>query len=46
MDLFKEIEEKFGADLITYSTLIKGFCTLDRRKDGLELLKKMIQNKT
>lgn len=44
MDLFKEIEEKFGADLISYSTLIKGFCSLNKRRDGLELLKKMIQN--
>lgn len=24
--LFKEIDERFGADLISYSTIIKGLC--------------------
>ena len=46
VSLFREIEGNFGADLISYSTLIKGYCVANRRKEGLELLKKMILNQS
>jgi len=40
--LFKEIEQAFGADLVSYSTIIKGFCNNSRKVEALEYVKKML----
>lgn len=43
--LFKEIERVFGADLISYSTLIKGLCYNERKKEAFEYLKELMCSK-
>lgn len=43
--LFNEIEQKFRLDLISYSTLVKGFCKANKRPKALDLIKKMIDSK-
>lgn len=43
--LFEEIEKNFGADLISYSTIIKALTSNDRKVVALEYLKKMIKSK-
>ncbi|MCC6448005.1 MAG: hypothetical protein IT215_04905 [Chitinophagaceae bacterium] len=45
MKLFEEIENSFGADLISYSTIIKALCHCNRKILALEYLKKMIKSK-
>lgn len=40
--LFKEIEKFFKADLISYSTMIKGLCTSNRKEEGFGFIKKML----
>ena len=42
--LFREIEESFGADLVSYSTIIKGFCGASRKTEAFELLQKMFES--
>ena len=41
-DLFNLIEEKFGADIISYSTIIKALCSVDEKKKALKYIKEMI----
>lgn len=43
--LFEEIEHSFGADLISYSTIIKALCHSNKKAVALEYLKKMIKSK-
>jgi len=40
--LFKEIEKLYGADLISYSTIIKGLCQAEKKNEALEYIKKMM----
>ena len=40
--LFKEIDSTFGADLVSYSTIIKGICSGPNKVDALEYVKKML----
>lgn len=42
--LFEEIETNFKADIISYSTIIKGLCQFERKKEALECMKGMINN--
>lgn len=44
LQLFHEIEQLFGADLITYSTIIKGLCVAERKREAMNLLKQMLRN--
>ena len=44
LDLFNEIDDFFTADLISYSTIIKGLCNGNRKKLALDYVKKMIVN--
>lgn len=43
-DLFNEIESVFKADVISYSTIIKGLCQSEKKKEALECMKSMITN--
>ena len=43
-NLFEEIENTFNADIISYSTIIKGLCQNGRKKDALECTKSMVNN--
>lgn len=42
IDLFNLIEKNFKADLISYSTIIKGLCQTNQKERALEYLKNMI----
>lgn len=42
--LFAEIEKTYGADLISYSTMIKALCVADRKEKAMEILKRMIES--
>jgi pentatricopeptide repeat protein len=42
--LFQEIETLFKADLISYSTMVKGFCKTGRRQNAFNLIKKMMDD--
>jgi len=42
--LFRDIESFFRADLISYSTIIKGICAGPRKAEGLDYLKKMLNS--
>jgi len=43
LSLFREIDSVFGADLISYSTIIKGLCQNGRKSEALEQVKSMIK---
>lgn len=45
LTLFAEIERVFRADLISYSTIIKGLCKANRRTQAFETIRKMIDGK-
>lgn len=45
IDLFEEIDTIFKADLISYSTLIKGLCKGNMKGTALEYIKRMINSK-
>ncbi len=45
LQLFQEIDRNYGADLISFSTLIKALCAGNMKKLALEYLKKMINSK-
>jgi pentatricopeptide repeat domain-containing protein 1 len=42
--LFQEIEERFKADLISYSTIIKGLCNNGRKEEAWQYIQKMMRN--
>lgn len=42
--LFAEIDQVYKADLISYSTIIKGLCAKDQRAEALDYLKRMINS--
>ena len=42
LSLFDTIDKTFGADLISYSTIIKGLCISDKKRIALDFVKKMI----
>lgn len=42
--LFVEIEERFKADLISYSTIIKGLCNNGRKEEAWQYIQKMMRN--
>ena len=42
LELFDKIDEVYGADLISYSTIIKGLCLSNRKSEALERVKEMI----
>lgn len=44
LELFKEIDTLFKADLISYSTIIKGLCATPKKEDAFIALKDMINN--
>jgi len=43
LKLFEEIDSLFGADLISYSTVIKGLCIANTKMKALDFVKKMVQ---
>ena len=42
--LFEEIDSTFKADVVSYSTIIKGLCQADKKKEALDCMKNMINN--
>lgn len=42
MKLFEEIDRIYKADLISYSTIIKGLCTANKKVEAFEQMKKML----
>ena len=42
-ELFEEIDTKFKADVISYSTIIKGLCNLNRKDKGFEYIKRLVE---
>lgn len=40
--LFNEIDSIFGADIISYSTLIKGLCQADKKIEAFEYIKRLL----
>lgn len=42
--LFKEVERLYGADLISYSTIIKGLCQAEKKSEALEYIKRMMSS--
>lgn len=45
VELFETIESKFKADLISYSTIVKGLCKAHRRQKATSLIKSMLESK-
>ena len=43
--LFTEINSKFKADLISYSTMVKGFCKVGDRVKAIEYIQQMLDRK-
>lgn len=41
--LFEEIDQFFGADLISYSTIIKATCKADIKNVALEYVKRLVK---
>ena len=44
MALFEEISKHYRADVISYSTIIKGLCLANKKGDAFEFVKKMIDS--
>lgn len=42
--LFEEIETLYKADLISYSTIIKGLCGKDQKAEAIEFFKRMLKS--
>lgn len=42
--LFREIDSSFGADLISYSTIIKGICATSRKDEAYGFVRKMLDS--
>lgn len=45
LELFNKINETFKADLISYSTIIKGYCQTNQLEKALDYVKRMINSK-
>jgi pentatricopeptide repeat protein len=43
-ELFKEIERVYGADIISYSTIIKGLCYAEKKFEAFEYIKRMLNS--
>lgn len=43
-ELFREIDTRFKADLISYSTIIKGLCNNNRKEEAWEYIQQMMKN--
>merc|ERR1719322_202429 len=44
LELFEEIDKTFKADLISYSTIVKGLCKLNDRNRAFTMIKRMIDS--
>ena len=44
IDLFETIDKLYSADLVSYSTIIKGLCKVDRKSKALSYVKQMLES--
>jgi pentatricopeptide repeat protein len=44
IDMFETIDKLYSADLVSYSTIIKGLCKVDRKNKALSYVKKMLES--
>ena len=44
IDLFETIDKLYSADLVSFSTIIKGLCKVDRKSKALSYVRKMLES--
>ena len=44
IDLFETIDKLYSADLVSYSTIIKGLCKVDRKSKALTYVRQMLES--